>query len=160
MMSVAKKIGTRGLTKFLMKARMSIGQEIIPVEGAMKTLLRGIENGKSLGLLVDQSVEPKHGGIWVRFFGRPISVSAAPAFFAAKSKVPIAVAWSRPLKNGHYRCELIDVITPAEARDIRGTTQRCARDFEKIIRRHPSCWVMNYNFYSNIPSAKDIESLP
>ncbi len=160
MMSVAKKIGNRGMTKFLMKARMSIGQEIIPVEGAMKTLLKGIENGKSLGLLVDQSVEPIHGGIWVRFFGKPISVSAAPAFFAAKAKVPIAVAWSRPLKNGHYRCELVDVITPSEARDIRGTTQRCAHDFERIIRRHPSCWVMNYNFYSNIPTEKDLATLP
>ena len=100
MMSVAKDIGTGGMTALLMRARRSIGQEIVPAEGAFKPLLQGIRDGKSLGLLVDQSVSPKRGGIWVRFLGLPIAVSAAPAFFAAKGKVPIVVAWSRPLKDG------------------------------------------------------------
>ena len=159
MMSVAKDIGTGGMTALLMKARRSIGQEIVPAEGAFKPLLQGLRDGKSLGLLVDQSVSPKRGGIWVRFLGLPIAVSAAPAFFAAKGKVPIAVAWSRPLKDGRYRCEVVDTITPDEARDIRGTTQRIAADLERIVRRHPSCWVLNYNFFSNLPMPADLEAL-
>ena len=149
MMSVAKKIGTNGMTRMLMKARKSIGQEIVAADGAFRPLMKGIKEGKSLGLLVDQTVDPEKGGLWIRFFGKPLPVSAAPAFFAAKAKVPIVVAWSRPLKNGHSRCEVVDVITPNEARDIWGTTQRCAHDLERIIRRHPSCWVLNYNFYNN-----------
>ena len=159
MMSVAKDIGTGGMTALLMKARRSIGQEIVPAEGAFKPLLQGIRDGKSLGLLVDQSVSPKRGGIWVRFAGLPLAVSAAPAFFAAKGKVPIAVAWSRPLKDGRYRCETVDEISAAEARDIRATTQRIATDLERIVRRHPSCWVLNYNFFSNHPRKEDIEAL-
>ena len=159
MMSVAKDIGTGGMTALLMKARRSIGQEIVPAEGAFKPLLQGIRDGKSLGLLVDQSVSSKRGGIWVRFLGLPISVSAAPAFFAAKGKVPIIVAWSRPLKDGRYRCESVDTITAGEARDIWGTTQRIATDLERIVRRHPSCWVLNYNFFSNRPFPKDLQTL-
>ena len=159
MMSVAKDIGTGGMTALLMKARRSIGQEIVPAEGAFKPLLQGIRDGKSLGLLVDQSVSPKRGGIWVRFAGLPLAVSAAPAFFAAKGKVPIVVAWSRPLKDGRYRCEVVDEIPAAEARDIRATTQRIATDLEHIVRRHPSCWVLNYNFFSNRPRIEDIEAL-
>ena len=61
--------------------------------------------------------------------------------------MPIAVAWSRPLRGGRYRCEVIDIIQPEEARDMWGTTQRCAHDLERVIRRHPSCWVLNYNYY-------------
>ena len=118
MMSVAKDIGTGGMTKMLMKARTSIGQEIVHADGAFRPLMEGLKNGKSLGLLVDQIVKTKDGGIWVRFFGRPHPVSAAPAFFAAKGKAPIVVAWSRPLKDGRYRCEVVDVIPAAEARDI------------------------------------------
>ena len=159
MMSVAKDIGTPGMTALLMRARRSIGQEIVHADGAFKPLMQGIKDGKSLGLLVDQSVSPKHGGVWVRFFGYPMSVSAAPAFFGAKGKVPIVVAWSRPLKDGRYRCEVVDVIPPAEARDVWRTTQRCTDDLARIVRRHPSCWVLNYNFFSNWPRPEDIEAL-
>lgn len=159
MMSVAKDIGSKGMTSLLMKARTSIGQEIVHAEGAFRPLMEGLKNGKSLGLLVDQSVRPKNGGMWIRFFGRPLPVSAAPAFFAAKCKAPIVVAWSRPLKDGRYRCEVIEIISAADARDIWGTTQRCARDLEKVILRHPSCWVLNYNLYSNRPSPEDIAEL-
>lgn len=159
MMSVAKNIGTGGMTALLMKARRSIGQEIVPADGAFKPLMQGLKNGKSLGLLVDQSVSPRKGGIWVKFFGKPMSVSAAPAFFAAKGKAPIVIAWSRPLKDGRYRCEVLDTIPAANARDVRATTQRCTSVIERVIRRHPSCWVLNYNFFSNRPWPKDLETL-
>ncbi|MBQ3340382.1 MAG: lysophospholipid acyltransferase family protein [Kiritimatiellae bacterium] len=159
MMSVAKDIGTSGMTALLMRARRSIGQEIVHADGAFKPLMQGLKDGKSLGLLVDQSVSPKHGGVWVRFFGYPMTVSAAPAFFSAKGRVPIAVAWSRPLRDGRFRCEVVDVISPAEARDVWATTQRCANDIARIVRRHPSCWVLNYNFFSNWPRPEDLEAL-
>ena len=159
MMSVAKNIGTSGMTDLLMKARTSIGQEIVHADGAFRVLMEGVRNGKSLGLLVDQVVRPRDGGVWVRFFGRPHPVSAAPAFFAAKGKAPIVVAWSRPLRDGRYRCEVVDVIPCGEARDMWATTQRCLRDLEKVIRRHPSCWVLNYNCFRKRPSADDLAAL-
>ena len=154
MMSVAKDIGTGGMTKLLMKARTSIGQEIVHADGAFRPLMQGIKEGKSLGLLVDQVVDTKDGGVWVKFFGVPITVSAAPAFFSAKGKAPIVVAWSRPLKDGRYRCEVVTSYKPEDARDIRGMTQKCILDLERVIRRHPSCWVLNYNFFRNVPDEK------
>lgn len=158
MISVAKKIGTNGMTRMLMRARKSIGQEIVGADGAFKPLMAGIKAGKSLGLLVDQAVQPKHGGIFVRFFGKPISVSSAPAFFAIKTKQPIIVAWSRPLKNLHYRCERISIYEP-DGHSIWELTQSITRDLERIIRRHPSCWVLNYNFFSNVPTPEDLDAL-
>ena len=159
MMSVAKDIGTSGMTRLLMKARRSIGQEIVPADGAFRPLMKGLKDGKSLGLLVDQVVKAEDGGIWVRFFGRPIPVSAAPAFFAAKGKVPLIVAWSRPLKDGRYRCEAISTYSAAEARDVWGVTQRCLSDLERVIRRHPSCWVLNYNYFRKTPKTAELEQL-
>jgi lauroyl/myristoyl acyltransferase/lipopolysaccharide biosynthesis glycosyltransferase len=159
MLSVAKRIGTPTMTRLLMKARQSIGQEIVPADGAFRPLLKGIRAGKSLGLLVDQTVSPRDGGIWVWFCGRPLCVSAAPAFFAAKANAPIAVAWSRPLKDGRYRCEYVDAIGASEARDVAATTQRCATAIERVIRRHPSCWVMNYDFFKYMPNRADMDKL-
>ena len=159
MMSVAKDIGTSAMTDLLMKARRSIGQEIVHADGAFRPLMQGIKDGKSLGLLVDQVVKPKDGGIWVRFFGRPMPVSAAPAFFSAKGKAPIAVAWSRPLKDGRWRCEVVAEYSADEARDVWGMTQRCLNDLERVIRRHPSCWVLNYRYFRKKPTAKELEQL-
>ena len=159
MMSVAKDIGTPAMTELLMKARRSIGQEIVRAEGAFRVLMQGLKEGKSLGLLVDQVVKPKNGGIWVRFFGKPVPVSAAPAFFAAKGKAPVFVAWSRPLKNGRWKCELISKHTPDEARDIWGMTQRCIMELERVIRRHPSCWVLNYRYFRKTPTPEEAEKL-
>ena len=159
MMSVAKDIGTGGMTKLLMKARTSIGQEIVHADGAFRPLMQGIKNGKSLGLLVDQLVKTKDGGIWVRFFGRPIPVSAAPAFFSAKGKAPIVVAWSRPLKDGRYRCEVVASYKSEEARNIRAMTERCIRDLERVIRRHPSAWVLNYRYFRKWPSEKEMTDI-
>ena len=159
MMSVAKDMGTPGMTRLLMRARRSIGQEIVHADGAFRVLMQGLKEGKSLGLLVDQVVKPQDGGIWVRFFGHPIPVSAAPAFFAAKGKVPIIVAWSRPLKDGRYRCEKVSTYRPEEARDIWRMTQRCLHDLETVIRRHPSCWVLNYNYGRTPPKPEDVAQL-
>ena len=156
MMSVAKDIGTNGMTALLIRARRSIGQEIVSAKGAFKPLMVGLQNGKSLGLLVDQSVSRKKGGIWISLFGRPFSASPAPAFFAAKAKVPVVVAWSRPLKDGRYRCECLATHAPEEARDIRGLTQKIADELAAVIRRHPSCWILNYNYYSNRPTEEEI----
>ncbi len=159
MMSVAKDIGSSGMTKLLMKARRSIGQEIVPAEGAFRPLMQGLKDGKSLGLLVDQSVSPRKGGVWARFFGLPVAVSAAPAFFAAKGKAPIVVAWSRPLKDGRWRCEIVNTYPSEAARDIWGFTQRCLHDLEGVIRRHPSCWVLNYNAFSRKVKAEELAEL-
>lgn len=159
MMSVAKDIGTRAMTALLMRARQSIGQEIVPADGAFRFLMQGIKDGKSLGLLVDQVVRPRDGGVWVRFFGRPVPVSAAPAFFAVKGRAPVVLAWSRPLRDGRYRCEVLRAYTPDEARDIWGFTQQCIWDLERIIRRHPSCWVLNYRYFRKTPTAAELEQL-
>ena len=159
MMSVAKDIGTSAMTDLLMKARRSIGQEIVRADGAFRPLMQGLKDGKSLGLLVDQVVKPKNGGVWVRFFGRPMPVSAAPAFFAAKGKVPIGVAWSRPLKNGRWRCDVVALYSPESARDVWGMTQCCMKDLERVIRRHPSCWVLNYRYFRKTPTPAELKQL-
>lgn len=150
-LSVSKEIGIGGLTYFLRRMRRSIGQEIVFSKGAFKPLMQGLLNGKSLGLLVDQRVSPRKSGIWITFLGRPMTVSPAPAFFAAKAKRPIIVAWARPLKNGRCFCEFLAAHTPEEARDIRGLTQRIADELGTVIRRHPSCWILNYNYFAYRP---------
>ena len=159
MMSVAKDIGTSGMTRLLMRSRRSIGQEIVPAEGAFRPLLAGLKAGKSLGLLVDQVVKPKNGGVWMRLFGRPVPVTVAPAFFAAKCRAPIIVAWSRPLRDGRYRCTFVASHSSEEARDIRALTQTCLDEIAAVIRRHPSCWLLAYNEFRRRITPEELAEL-
>ena len=159
MMSVAKDIGTPAMTNLLMKSRKSIGQEIVHADGAFRHLMAGLKGGSDVGLLVDQVVKPKEGGTWVRFLGRPVPVSVAPAFLSAKARVPIIVAWSRPLKDGTYRCEFISFYPWEKGTDIWELTQKCMRDLEGVIRRHPSCWVLNYRYFRKTPSPEELAQL-
>ena len=91
--------------------------------------------------------------------GKAVPVSAAPAFFAAKGKAPMIVAWSRPLRDGRYRCELVATYGPEDARDIWGLTQRIMKDLERVIRRHPSCWALNYNAFRKKPTEAELAEL-
>ena len=157
--SVAKDIGTPGMTEMLMKSRRSLGQTIVRAEGAFHPLLQGLQEGADVGLLVDQVVKPDQGGLWVRYFGRPVPVSAAPAFLQAKTHAPIVIAWSRPLRDGRYRCEFVAEFPWTKGVDIWGRTQDCISAIERTIRRHPSCWVMNYRYFRKKPSEKDLAQL-
>lgn len=159
MISVAKNIGTDAMTKLLMRSRQAIGQEIVPVDGAFRHLMKALADGKDVGLLVDQFVNRKDGGIWVWFLGRPACVSVAPAFLSAKAHAPIIVAWSRPLKDGTYRCEELAVFSGEGKVDIRGRTKEILAALERVIRRHPSCWVLNYRYFNEGPEQSEFDAL-
>jgi KDO2-lipid IV(A) lauroyltransferase len=157
--SVAKDIGTGAMTELLMKSRRSLGQNIVHAEGAFRPLLQGLKDGAYVGLLVDQVVKKKRGGIWVRYFGKPVPVSVAPAFLAAKAHVPIILAWCKPLKNGKYRCEYIADYEDEKKVDIWGRTQSIITSLEKIIKRHPSCWILNYRYFKVTPTEEELKEL-
>ena len=157
--SVAKDIGSSGMTELLMKGRRSLGQKIVPAEGAFRPLYEGMRNGADVGLLVDQVVKPKNGGVWVRYFGLPVPVSVAPAFLSAKTHAPVLLAWCRPLKDGRYRCEMIAEFPWEKGMDVWGRTQAVMTALERTIRRHPSCWVLNYRYFRKKPTPEELEQL-
>ena len=157
--SVAKPIGSAAMTALLMKGRRSLGQRIVSSEGAFLPLMQGLKGGADVGLLVDQFVRKKDGGTWLRFFGKPFCASVAPAFLSAKTHSPILVAWCRPLKDGRYRCELLAEFPWEKGMDVRRRTEEVLRVLEKAVRRHPSCWVLNYRYWNEGPTPEELAEL-
>ena len=157
--SVAKNIGTPGMTNLLMRGRRSLGQKVIPADGAFRPLYAALREGSYVGLLIDQVVRPADGGVWVKYFGRPVPVSVAPAFLCAKTHAPVFLAWCRPLKDGRYRCEVISTYRWEKGMDVWRRTQEIIRDLERTIRRHPSCWVLNYRYFRKTPTDAELQQL-
>ena len=144
MLSVAKQIGSPEMTARLIRLRSTIGQRLVPAEGAVRPLLSALKHGTSIGLLIDQHTPIWEGGAWVALFGIAAGISTIPAALARKTKTPLIFAWSRPLKDGRYRIEAGQVFFPdPDVSDVE-RSQQLARAFERVIRRHPSLWCLNY----------------
>ena len=144
MMSVAKTVGSPEMTDRLTALRATIGQQIVPADGALRHLMHALKHGTSIGLLIDQHTHVWDGGTWVKLFGVPAGISLAPAALSRKLRVPIVFAWSRPFKDGRYRIEPGELFRPDPAIDDDTRTQQLALAFERVIRKHPSLWCLNY----------------
>lgn len=144
MLSVAKQVGSPEMTAHLIRMRSTIGQQLVPAEGALRPLLRALKNGTSIGLLIDQYTSLADGGTWVTLFGVPAGISMAPAALARKTRTPIIFAWSRPLKDGRYRIEPGQLFPYDPLISDAERAQQMASAFERVIRRHPSLWCLNY----------------
>ncbi|MDD4103100.1 MAG: lysophospholipid acyltransferase family protein, partial [Kiritimatiellae bacterium] len=143
-MSVAKKLGSRSMTRRLVKMRSTIGQQIVSTDGAIRSLVAALKQGVSIGLLIDQHIHTWEGGAWINFFGVPAGISLTPAALARKNRAPIFFGWSRPLKDGRYRIEYEHCFPYDPAIDDAERTQQIVDSFERVIRRHPSLWCLNY----------------
>ncbi len=160
MMSVAKMIGSPEMTDRLTRLRTTIGQQIVPADGALKQLMYALKHGTSIGLLTDQHTHVWEGGTIVKFFGLSAGFTLAPAALARKFGLPIVFAWSRPLKDGRYRIEPGELFLPDPQVDDRMRTQQLAAAFERVIRKHPSLWCLNYRRWRYIFPGDDPAGYP
>jgi KDO2-lipid IV(A) lauroyltransferase len=160
MLSVAKQIGSPEMTARLIRLRATIGQQLVLAEGALRPLLSALKHGTSIGLLIDQHTPLSEGGTWVSLFGVPAGISMAPAALARKTKSPIIFAWSRPLKDGRYRIEAGQVFFPDPNIGDAERAQQLATAFERVIRRHPSLWCLNYRRWRYILPGDDPTRYP
>lgn len=159
-MCVAKQIGSPEMTEALTRQRAAIGQEIIPIEGAVRPLIRMLKSGKSVGLLVDQHMDAAEGGTWCTFFGLPVSVAMTPATLSRKLGIPIMFVWARPLKGARYRIECSDVFLPDPTVPDPVRTQQLSDAIERVIRRHPSYWCLTYRRWRRIRPGDDPARYP
>ncbi len=157
---VAKQIGSSAMTNLLTQQRALIGQEIVPVEGAVRPLLRTLKDGKSVGLLIDQNMDLSEGGTWCTFFGLPVCVSMTPATLSRKLGIPILFVWARPLKEARHRIECSDVFLPDPSVPDAVRTQQLSDAIERVIRRHPSYWCLTYRRWRRIRPGDDASVYP
>lgn len=160
MMSVAKEVGSPDMTERLTALRTTIGQEIVPADGALRQLILALKRGTSIGLLIDQHTHEWDGGTWVTLFGIRAGISLAPAVLSNKFRIPILFAWSRPLKDGRYRVEPGELFLPDPEIDAQARTQQLVTAFERVIRKHPSLWCLNYRRWRYIFPGDDPARYP
>ncbi len=164
--SVAKTLKNPWVDRLFIEARRSTGQQIIKREGAIRAMLRILQDGGKIALVLDQNTREKHGGQFFPFFGLPVLVATAPAAMAIKTKTDVFIGMMTPQPDGSYLGDFGKEIPiapfldmpPAEGADA--LTAKITGELEEFLRHQPDHWLWTYKRWKYIPSGAEREGYP
>ncbi|HOS99819.1 MAG TPA: lysophospholipid acyltransferase family protein [Acidobacteriota bacterium] len=135
---VVRPLDNPHIERLLYQSRRDTGQMFLPKRNSMLPLQHLLRQGRSLGLLPDQSTIK---GVPAPFFGRPALTTPVPALLAMRNERPIVVAACCWRDDGRFVGYVSDPIHPApdagEKAEVLRLTTAMNREMEALIRRHP-----------------------
>jgi heptosyltransferase-2 len=144
----------------VVEMRRRCGIELIERREGFKKIAKKLQRGEAAGILADQNAGAH--GIFVEFFGRPASVTPAPAILARLTGAVLLPVYVSPAQNRRWKIE-VDAPIPtenrAEAEILRDTIAR----LEKVIRRDPANWFWMHNRWKHkqfLDSGRDPSAFP
>ena len=158
---VVRPLDNPFLERLIYRHRSNRGQVIVPKRNAFFYLKKALRQGKSLGILPDQSTSK---GISVDFFGRKAKTTPAPAILATMYHRPIVVtAICRKEDRYHYEGFVSDPIWPgeyeSEKAEIFRLTEKMNKEMEFIIRKYPEQYLWIHNRWKTYGGHRDLFEL-
>ncbi len=120
----------------LQERRRAVGLEILPRSAGARPLLRALESGAVVGVLLDQNTHA--ASVEIPFLGRPAPTPLGPLKIARRRGVPLLPA-AMPREDGGWVVRHLAPIEPDEDEVV--LARRCNRALEELIRRNPAQWV-------------------
>ena len=157
--AVAEIFPYQALNDILNRSRSLNGLQIIPREGAVKGMLRAIREKTSIGILIDQNLSPRHGGIFVDFFGLPVPTSPLPAIVARRCTIPLFSGACIRQRDGHYKLIMAPIQLP-DTDDPKTLTQTILASNEALIRKYPEqyTWLYRRWYFKPADTPPELES--
>lgn len=141
--AVARSIDFSPADRLVRDLRTRFGAELIPKRGGMKKVLKAVKEKKTIGILLDQSVD-WYEGVFVQFLGRPACTNKGLALLAQRTGAPVVPAFSARRSDGRYSVIFEKEVelqkTGDRTRDIEENTAIFTRIIEKYIRQCPEQW--------------------
>jgi KDO2-lipid IV(A) lauroyltransferase len=155
---VGRKLDSPLMDRLLKKNREQFGVEMIYRKGAIKGTIKALREGKIVGLLLDQHLGAKQGGIEVSFFNhkvlhspiasilaRSLDATLLPSYISTDDYINYIVTFYKPIKADMNIDKKVD---------IKNMTQAQANIMESVIRKRPGEWFWVHKrwkgFYSEI----------
>jgi KDO2-lipid IV(A) lauroyltransferase len=140
---LARPLDNPLLHGLLERIRAGTGNHIIYKQGALRRVLRALEQNQCVALLIDQYTQGSDA-VAVEFFGRQAPTTGALATLALRTGAPLLPAVALPLPGGRYRMvyePAIELPPPDSPDPVRELTQRCTDVLEMYVRRYPHLWL-------------------
>jgi len=141
--------------RWLERMRHRFGNVPLDKHGSVRAILRGLQQGARVGLLIDQRVR-REDGILVPFFGRPAWTSPLLARLALRTGAPIVPGFGDLAPGGGYRVNFLPSIErPAGDGDeaVAELTRRCLAVVEEAVRATPARWFWLHDRWKGAPEA-------
>ncbi len=159
---MARALDNPYLHRLLEQMRTRTGNGVIYRQGTLRRALRVLQEGGSIGVLIDQHIQSKDA-ISVDFFNRPAATTPIVAALALRTGARIVPLFALPLGNGRYRMVYEHSIEPPSsdvADPIRELTQRCTDVLEMYVRRHPHLWLWMHRRWREPQGATPVPDTP
>jgi KDO2-lipid IV(A) lauroyltransferase len=140
---LARALDNPYLNQKLEDVRSRTGNSVIYRQGAVRRVLKMLNAGQGVALLIDQHMNSPDA-IWVDFFGRPAATTSTLAALALRTGAPVVPVFAVPVEGGRYRVIYEHAVAPPATEDanaIREFTQRCTDVLEMYVRRRPELWL-------------------
>jgi KDO2-lipid IV(A) lauroyltransferase len=140
---LARPLDNPKLHTLLEEIRCRTGNRVIYKQGALRRVLRALEQNEAVAILMDQHVQSADA-VTVEYFNRPAATASTVATIALRTGAPLIPAFALPLSGGRYRMVYEHPVEPPPATSedpVRDLTQRCTDVLEMYVRRHPDLWL-------------------
>ena len=151
---IVKSQANRYIDQKINASRMKFGNVAVPMESAIREVLKALQEGKAVGLVGDQTAAKE--SIWVPFFGRQVPTYEGPAMFCLKTRAPLIMGFPVRESDGRYsvrfeEVEFDDLKTYAKE-NILELTKRHVAVTEEIIRKCPEQWMWMHKRWKHLSS--------
>ena len=124
--------------RLLQERRRRLGLQVLPRDGGARPLLRALDAGLVVGVLVDQNTRVASAAL--PFLGHPAPTPLGPARIACRRGIPVVPA-ALIRQGGHWVARHTGVLRPAAGEDARGLATRANQALGELILRNPAQWV-------------------
>ncbi|MFZ5564080.1 MAG: lysophospholipid acyltransferase family protein [Thermodesulfobacteriota bacterium] len=150
---VYRPLDSSALDLFFASQRTRFGAKMIPSARAMRKIIRHVDSGGSVFLLMDQNVD-WYEGVFVDFFGHRACTNKGLAIMALKTKAPVVPVFLVREPDGYrviFEKEIPLIDTGDPIRDVEENTRQYNEAIERIIRRYPDQWFWMHQRWKTKP---------
>jgi KDO2-lipid IV(A) lauroyltransferase len=140
---ISRPLDNPFLNTLLDRIRQRTGNPVINRQGMIRPVMRTLQAGHGIAVLIDQHIQPRDAVI-IDFFERPAATTSAIAALALRTGAPVVPCFALPLGTGRYRMIYETPVEPPRSDGeaaVHDFTQRCTDVLEMYVRRHPELWL-------------------
>jgi len=152
---VAQDFKNPSLTEIYKKNREVSGHTVIPQRGALRHLLKGLNNKGNAAFLTDLTIPPSKAAAIIECFGRKSCVTAIHAELMKRTGLPVITGMCIPKDDGNYIVKGFSPLHFSPEDTQQSIAQACWDIFEPYIRENPAPWLWMYKHWRYLPGGKE-----